>query len=71
MKTVFPEDVKCWYAISCPCAGLRFDSRTLELLDSDGDGRIRSEEVTAALAFLGKEGVKCEDLLSPSSDLDE
>lgn len=71
MKTVFPEDVKCWYAISCPCAGLRFDSRTLELLDSDGDGRIRSEEVSAALAFLEKEGVKCEDLLSPSSDLDE
>lgn len=65
-----PEDIKCWYAISCPRAGLRFDSRTLDLLDSDADGRIRSEEVSAALAFLEKEGVSREELFSPPADLD-
>ena len=57
MKREIPSDLKCWYALSCPIAGLRFDRRTLELLDADGDGHIRSEEVRAALAFLSEKGV--------------
>ena len=50
MKIDIPQDLKSWYAISCPTGGLRFDARTLELLDSNRDGHIRSEEVQAALA---------------------
>ncbi len=57
-----PEDLKDWYAISCPVKGQRFDARTLALLDSDGDGRIRSDEVKAALAFLAGNGVSVDDL---------
>ena len=57
-----PEDLKLWYAISCPTRGLRFDKRTLELMDSNGDGNIRSEELEAALAFLKEKGVSPEDL---------
>lgn len=34
-------DPKLWAALSCPAAGLEFDERTLELLDTDHDGRIR------------------------------
>ena len=70
MKVDFPEDIKCWYAISCPTAGLRFDSRTLEFLDSDHDGRIRSDEVAAALKLLEESGVSREELFSPAADLD-
>ena len=62
-----PEDLKLWYAISCPTRGLRFDKRTLELMDSNGDGNIRSEELEAALAFLKGKGVAPEDLATPDS----
>ncbi|MBO5643231.1 MAG: phage holin family protein [Kiritimatiellae bacterium] len=55
-----PEDIenlssldrKMYMAMSCPCKGLRFDSRTLEFLDTDGDGRIRIDEVLSSIAFL-------------------
>lgn len=70
MKDIFPKDIKNWYAISCPCKGLRFDSRTLEFLDSDCDGRIRSDEVAAALKLLEESGVSREELFSPAADLD-
>ena len=70
MKDIFPKDIKNWYAISCPCKGLRFDSRTLEFLDSDCDGRIRSDEVAAALKLLEESGVSREGLFSPAADLD-
>ena len=70
MKDIFPKDIKNWYAISCPTAGLRFDSRTLEFLDSDCDGRIRSDEVAAALKLLEESGVSREEIFSPAADLD-
>ena len=65
MKKRIPEDLKQWYAISCPRTGVRFDARTLELLDTDGDGRVRSDEVQAALAFLKERGVEPEGLFEP------
>ena len=34
-------DQKLWAALSCPVSGLEFDPRTLAMLDTDGDGRIR------------------------------
>ena len=63
-----PEDLKLWYAISCPTSGLRFDKRTLELMDTNGDGNIRSEELEAAIAFLKEKGVSPEDLATPDPD---
>ncbi|MEW5736130.1 MAG: hypothetical protein AB1921_14870 [Thermodesulfobacteriota bacterium] len=42
-------DLKLWAALACPAKGLDFDARTLELLDTDGDGRIRHPEVIAAV----------------------
>ena len=35
-------DQKLWVALSCPTRGLEFDSRTLDLIDTDHDGRIRA-----------------------------
>ena len=63
-----PKDLKEWYAISCPTTGLRFDARTLELLDSNRDGHIRTEEVQSALAFLKDHGVEPEQLAEPGAD---
>ena len=58
MKIDIPSDLKNWYAISCPVGGLRFDARTLDFLDSNHDGHIRSDEVQAALSFLKEKGVE-------------
>ncbi|MFT3760021.1 hypothetical protein [Thauera sp.] len=45
-------DQKLWSVLACPTSGLEFDSRTLQLLDSDGDGSIRAPEVIAAADWL-------------------
>lgn len=37
-----PElDQKLWVALACPTRGIEFDERTLDLIDTDHDGRIR------------------------------
>ena len=41
-------DQKLWTALSCPVSGLEIDDRTLNLIDSDNDGRIRVPEIIAA-----------------------
>jgi len=41
-------DQKLWVALSCPTVGLEFDARTLALLDTESDGRIRATEILAA-----------------------
>ncbi len=41
-------DRKLWVALACPVQGLEFDSRTLALIDSNDDGRIRPPELIAA-----------------------
>ena len=41
-------DQKLWVALACPTHGLEFDSRTLDLVDTDKDGRVRVPEVIAA-----------------------
>ena len=44
-------DPKLWVALSCPTRGLEFDSRTLDLIDSDQDGRIRVPEIRQAVQW--------------------
>ncbi|WP_156373477.1 hypothetical protein [Pseudorhodoferax sp. Leaf267] len=41
-------DQKLWVALACPTRGLHFDTRTLDLIDTDHDGRIRAPELLAA-----------------------
>ena len=62
------KDLKEWYAIACPTTGVRFDLRTLELLDADHDGRVRSPEIQAALEYLKAKGVSPDDLAHPSEE---
>jgi hypothetical protein len=44
-------DQKLWVALSCPTRGLEFDSRTLELIDTDHDGHIRPGEIMAVVRW--------------------
>ena len=55
-------DRKEWTAISMPVKGVRFDSRMLELMDTDHDGRIRTPEVLAAIEFLKSKNVDLDSL---------
>ncbi len=41
-------DQKLWVALACPTRGLEFDEKTLDLIDTDQDGRIRAPELLAA-----------------------
>ncbi len=60
-------DQKLWVALSCPTKGLEFDSRTLELLDGDGDGRVRAPEILAAVRWLDSV-LKTADVLTTAQD---
>ena len=53
-------DQKLWMAMSCPTKGLEFNAATLELLDPDKDGRIRSADILDAVAWV------CERVKHPS-----
>jgi hypothetical protein len=44
-------DQKLWTALACPTKGLEFDQRTLDLIDTDKDGRIRAPELMAAVKW--------------------
>src|SRR6185436_13137805 len=41
-------DQKLWAALACPTRGIEFDTKTLDLIDTDKDGRIRAPEIIAA-----------------------
>lgn len=42
-------DPKLWVALACPAKGLEIEDRTLQLIDTDADGRIRLPEVLATV----------------------
>ncbi|MEW6305108.1 MAG: hypothetical protein AB1705_16660 [Verrucomicrobiota bacterium] len=52
-------DQKLWVALSCPTRGLEFDSKTLDLIDTDKDGRIRVPDLLAAVKWA------CEHVKNP------
>ena len=47
-------DQKLWVALSCPVKGLELDEKTLALIDSDKDGRIRVSELLAAIEWSSR-----------------
>lgn len=59
-------DPKEFQVLSMPVKGVRFDARTLELMDTDHDGRIRIKEVLDAVRFLKDKGVDLGTLFKPS-----
>lgn len=62
-------DQKLWVALSCPTTSLEFDARTLEILDTDKDGRIRPPEIIAAVKWACACLKNPDDLLKGSPSL--
>lgn len=62
-------DWKLWVALACPTRGLVFDARTLELIDSDKDGRIRANELIAAVKWAGSLVKNPDDFLKAPAEL--
>lgn len=60
-------DPKLWVALACPVKGLEFDERTLSLIDSDKDGRVRVPEILGAVQFL-KDHLRTLDTLMKGDD---
>ena len=56
-------DQKLWVALSCPVKGLELDEKTLALIDTDGDGRIRQPELIAAIKWAAARLKEPGDLL--------
>jgi len=61
-------DEKLWVALACPTRGLELDARTLDLIDTDKDGRIRPREIKAAVAWVRDVFVDLKDLFEPLGD---
>jgi hypothetical protein len=62
-------DQKLWVALACPTTGVEFDTRTLSLIDTDKDGRIRAPEVIAAVKWAAQCLKNPDDLLKEYSEL--
>lgn len=56
-------DQKLWVALSCPVNGLELDEKTLTMIDTDKDGRIRAPEIIAAAKWAGSVLADPADLL--------
>src|SRR5438045_7140111 len=62
-------DQKLWVALACPTSGLEIDARTLSLIDTDKDGRVRAGELIAAVKFAGGNLKNPDDLLAGKETL--
>ncbi len=62
-------DQKLWVALACPTTGLEFDPKTLALIDTDKDGRIRVPELIAAVKWAGAMLKNPDDLVKGGDSL--
>ncbi len=56
-------DQKLWVALACPTTGLEFDPKTLALIDTDQDERVRAPELIAAVKWAGSMLKNSDDLV--------
>jgi hypothetical protein len=62
-------DKKLWVALACPTTGLEFDTKTLQLIDTDHDGRVRAPEIIAAAHWACASLNNPDDLLKGAAEL--
>jgi hypothetical protein len=62
-------DQKLWVALACPTRGIEFDTKTLDLIDTDKDGRIRAPEIIAAAKWAAACLKNPDDLLKSAPAL--
>jgi hypothetical protein len=60
-------DQKLWAALACPVDNVHFDPETLRLIDSDGDKRIRANELVTAVKWTSGLLTKTDELV-PGND---
>lgn len=60
-------DQKLWTVLSCPTQGLEFDQKTLDIIDTDKDGKIRVGEIVSTANYLTSV-IKDADLLLKQED---
>jgi hypothetical protein len=63
-------DQKLWAALSCPTRGVEFDAKTLDLIDTDKDGRVRAPEIIAAVKWACSMLRNPDELLRPHAALE-
>jgi hypothetical protein len=56
-------DQKLWVALAMPTRGVETETRTLDLLDTDKDGRVRVPEILAAVKWVEETWRNPDDLL--------
>jgi hypothetical protein len=67
IRNLYQLDRKLWTVLSCPTVGLEFDEKALQMIDVDGDGRIRVDEVIKTSQWLTRI-IKDADLLLKEAD---
>ena len=67
IRNLYQLDRKMWTVLSCPTEGLEFDAKSLKMIDVDGDGRIRVDEVIKTSQWLTRV-IRDADLLLKEAD---
>ena len=70
IESLLASDLKRWAVLSMPVTGVRFDKRTLELLDTDHDGRVRADEILDAIRFLKDRNVDLQSLFTKDPEVE-
>ena len=63
-------DPKMWTVLSCPVSGLEIDDKSLAYMDTDGDGKIRINDVVATAKWITGALKNPDLLLEGSSSID-
>ena len=63
-------DPKMWTVLSCPVSGLEIDDKSLAYMDTDGDGKIRINDVVATAKWITGALRNPDLLLEGSSSID-
>ena len=69
IAAVVDLDQKLWLAIACPVHVLEIDEKTLALVDTDHDGRIRPPEIIDAIRFMDRALDSLDSLVERSTTL--
>jgi hypothetical protein len=69
IKSLDQLDQKLWTALSCPVHGMEIDSKTLALIDSDSDNRIRVPEIISAAKWITSLLKNPDDLIAGNKSL--
>ena len=62
-------DQKLWVALACPTKGNAVDERSLAIVDTDKDGRIRPPEILETVAWCSKVVTSLDSFFEPGDSV--